>query len=71
LEGPFVEPVTHLLSDGLRVGQRLTVHGMRGGEHCLLGLAAILAIGMVVYLASVAGFELSDVLCWLELVCTH
>jgi hypothetical protein len=63
--------VIHLLSDDLRVGQRRTVHGMRGGGHYLLGLAAILAIGTVVYLASVAGFDLSDVLCWLELACPH
>jgi hypothetical protein len=64
--------VIHLLcAVDLRVGQRLTVHEMRGGEYYLLGLAAILAVGMMVYLASVAGFDLSDVFCWLELVCRH
>jgi hypothetical protein len=43
---------------------------MRDGGYYLAGLVAILAIGVVVYLASVAGLELSEVLCWLELFCT-
>jgi len=35
----------------------------------LLALVAILVLGMMVYVASAVGLDLSDILCWLEVAC--